>query len=146
MEFDDFFDDVFDGSGVEIIASFVVIGWGGDDNEIWVFKGLLPVEGCSEIKFAIREEILDFFVFDRGFFGVDQLDFFGDDVKKSDVMILGEQSGEAKPDVTCTGDGDVHNKIPMLSYIYYSTEIWFGVGLADLTFKSGRGKIIYKKR
>ena len=43
--FEGFFDDVFDGGGVEEVAFVVVVGWGGDDDEFGALQGFFIVDG-----------------------------------------------------------------------------------------------------
>ena len=103
-----FFDDVFDGRGVKIVAGFVVVGWSGDDDEIFVFECGSIVVGGSEVKIFVREKIFNLGVFNRRFFVVDKFNFFRHDFKQSNFVVLSEQRGEAETYVTSTSDGNFH--------------------------------------
>ena len=45
---------------------------------------------------------------DRRFLAVQHRDFFGDDIKSDDFIVLGEQHGVGETDVAGSGDGNFH--------------------------------------
>jgi len=90
---DDVFDDRFDGPGVEIVGLGIVVGGGGDDDVVSASVGIEFVERCTEVQWLVGQKVLDLFVFDRGFFLIQQRDFLGNDIQRNDFVVLGQEDG-----------------------------------------------------
>ena len=96
--FEDQPDDGLHSGAVKEIHLGIVVGRRCDDDEVGVSVSLLAVCGGGEVElaralFCLPEEFLDVFVLDRGLVVVELVYLLGDDVDRSDVVVLREQDG-----------------------------------------------------
>jgi len=115
-------DDFLDVGGVEVVLHGVVVGGGGDHDEVGVGIGRFAVEGGDEgamasllsligahagQEAAVAEVFLDVVVLDGRDTAVEFLDFLGDDIDGRHMVVLGQQGGNAQADVACAGHSDL---------------------------------------
>ena len=115
-------DDFLDVGGVEVVLHRVVVGRGGDHDEVGVGIGRFAIEGGDEgamawllsligahagKKAAVAEVFLDVVVLDGRDTAVEFLDFLGDDIDCCHMVVLGQQGGNAQADVACAGHSDL---------------------------------------
>ena len=99
-------DDLLHVRGVEVVPDRVVVRRGGDDDQLGVRVGLAPVEGSRQVKGLLRQVLLDVLVLNRGPAAVDQVHLLRDHVHGGDMVVLGQQSGEAQTYIAGAGYGD----------------------------------------
>ena len=92
-------DDGLHGAGVEEVLLGVVVGGRGDDDELGVAVAGVLVEGGLEVEGLGGQVFFDVVVLDGRLFVVDHVDAFGDDVHGGDLVMLGEQCGDAHADI-----------------------------------------------
>ena len=115
-------DDFLDVGGVEVVLHGVVVGGGGDHDEVGVGIGRFAVESSNEgamawllsligahagQEAAVAEVFLDVVVLDGRDATVEFLDFLGDDIDCCHMVVLGQQGGNAQANVACAGHGDL---------------------------------------
>ena len=120
------FDHCFDRAGVEVVGLGIVVGRGGDDDVIGAGVSLLLIQRGLEIERAMGEIVFDLDIFDRRLFAVQHRHFFGQDIERHHLIVLGEQNGIGESDVAGSGDGDFHGDISE-----------FASGLTRVLFKFG---------
>ena len=99
-------DDLLHVRGVEVVPDRVVVRRGRDDDELRVRVCLASVEGGRQVQGLLRQVLLDVFVLDRGPAAVDQVHLLRDHVHGGDMVVLGQQSGEAQTYIAGAGYGD----------------------------------------
>ena len=99
-------DDLLHVRGVEVVPDRVIVRRGRDDDELRVGVCPAPVEGGRQVQGLLRQVLLDVLVLDRGPAAVDKVHLLQDHVHGGDVVVLGQQSGEAQTYVAGAGYGD----------------------------------------
>ena len=94
--------------GVEEILLGVVVGRGGDDDEVGVAVGRAGVQRGGQPQRPGGEVFLDLLVLDRADAVVDLVDLLGDHVHRHHLVVLREEGGEAEAYVTGAGDCYLH--------------------------------------
>ena len=114
------FDGVLHGAGIKEVVHVVVICRRGDDDELGGAVGRRLVRGGAEVQRPLSlpglpEKALDLIVLDGAEKGVQlvRLGLGGGDGR--DLMLLGQQDGQAQPHIPHTGNRDLH--IPFLSLL-----------------------------
>ncbi len=93
---------------VEVVAHGVVVGRGGDYDEVGVAVSLCSVERCGEVELLFGEVFLDILVLNGRAAVVDEVDFFGNHVDCCYAVVLREQRGDGETDVSGPGNCYVH--------------------------------------
>ena len=103
-------DDLLDVGGIEEVLDRVVVGRRGDDDELRVPVGCGAVEGGGEAEGLLGEVFLDVFVLDGADAAVEHVYLLRDDVHGGDVVVLGQQGGDAQAHVAGAGNCNFHNR------------------------------------
>ena len=101
-------DDVLDVVGVEEVLLWVVVGGGGNDNEVGIAVCLSAVEGCAQVQLFLGQVFLDILILNGRYAVVDFLDFLGDDVNGYNFVVLCQQSGDTQSYISCSCDCYFH--------------------------------------
>lgn len=95
-------------AGVKVVGLRVVVGRGGDDDVVRPGIGFVFVQRGLEVKGPVLQVVFDLGIFDGRLLAVKHLDFFWDDIKSHNLIVLGEQNGAGETDEAGAGDGYFH--------------------------------------
>ena len=98
----------FDAARIEKIGLRVVVGRGGDDDEVGIPVGFMLVQGGAQVEGLFGKELLDLPVFDRRLAVIDKINLGLDDVERDDRIVLRQKNGVGKAYVAGAGNGDIH--------------------------------------
>lgn len=97
-------DNGFHGRRIEEVLLAVIIGGGSDDYKISVSVSRFAIKSGGKIQLLLCEVFLDVIILNRRFTRINHIDLFGDDINRSDLMMLRKQDTEAKAHISCTSN------------------------------------------
>ena len=112
-------DDSLDSGGIKVVLLAVVVGGGGDHDEVRILVGVLCVEGSFKIQLLFSKILLDVVVLDGRFFVVDKLHLFGDDIHRFDGVMLCQKHGNRQADISGARYCDFHVICLFLNTLYF---------------------------
>ena len=112
---------------VEEILLGIVIGRGGDDDEVGVAVCCAAVERGRQVqrdgvagRILAREVTLYVFVLDGTLAAVEELNLFRDDIHGHHMVALRKERGDTEADITCSCYCDIHIINAFLSQQIYA--------------------------
>ena len=109
---DDEIDDFFDVGSVEVVLDGIIIGGSSNDHKVSLAIGGRAVEGGGEVTALaflaegwknLGEVTFDVFVLYGADAAVNLFHLFGDNINSDDFVMLGQQCGDGKAYIACTG-------------------------------------------
>ena len=124
---DDEVDDFFDVRGVEVVLDGIVVGGCCNDNIVGLAIGGRAVKCCREVTALaflaegwqnLGEVTLDVFVLYGADAAVNLFHLFGNDINSDDFVMLGQQCGDGKAYVACSGYSNLN--ILKFTHFYFN--------------------------
>ena len=109
---DDEIDDFFDVGSVEVVLDGIIIGGSSNDHKVSLAIGGRAVEGGGEVTALaflaegwknLGEVTFDVFVLYGADAAIYLINLFGDNINSDDFVMLGQQCGDGKAYIACTG-------------------------------------------
>ena len=101
----------FDAGSIKIILFWVVVGGGGDHDDIRAGVGGCGIGRGVQIQRLFGQILLNFPISNGAFAGCQQGYLFGQDIYRPYLVVLGQQHTDAETHITSTGNGNFHKQV-----------------------------------
>lgn len=113
-----FLNDALHGRSVKEILVRVVVRRRGDDDVVRAGESVLRVEGRPEMEGLLGKILRDLPVHDGRLLFIQHLYFFGNDIQRHHVIVLGEQYPVRQAHIARPCDSNLHNDPPFISILW----------------------------
>ena len=97
--------------GIKEILLRVIVCRGGNHHKVSISIRCTSIECCHEIQRFLCQILLDVVILNGGNPVVDLLHFLGNDIHRSQLMMLRKECGNGHADITSAGNCNLHFQI-----------------------------------